>query len=171
MVGLCNSVSLVTFQRSRTPVLYVQRAELMTKLSDQDFELHSTYFCTQPSKEVREKLHTLPLLLMESPGRDSCHPKADTYSSAINCILQAPAFPPPVIKTNPPCLHAHNKATLIFIEYQRLSYQKKNQNGKLFKHIEQNEDALTSTFINQSKENCPVPDHLVRHSNTSIFQT
>lgn len=33
------------------------------------------------------------------------------------------------------------------------------------------EDALTSTFIKQRKENCPVPDHLVRHSNISIFQT
>lgn len=33
------------------------------------------------------------------------------------------------------------------------------------------EDALTSHFINQSKENCPIPDHLVRHSNIPIFQT
>ena len=33
------------------------------------------------------------------------------------------------------------------------------------------EDALTSNFINQRKEHSLVPDHLVRHSNISIFQT
>lgn len=90
---------------------------------------------------------------MESPGRDSCHPKADTYSSASKCILQAPAFPPPVIKTNPPCLHAHNKAMLIFVEYKGyfIKKKKKNQNGKLFKHIEQN-GRCSDLYLYQAKK-------------------
>ena len=138
MVGHCKSVSLVTFQCSQKPVRHLQRAELMTKLSNQDFELHSTCLCTQPSTEISEKLGTLPLLLMESPGHDSCHPKADNYNSAINCILQAPAFPPPIIKPNPPYLHAHVTKPHVNFYQQTYFIKKPLKNRKTFKHIEQN---------------------------------
>lgn len=134
-------------------------------------------FAHSQARRSVKKLCTLPLLLMESPVRDSCHPKADNYNGAINCILQGPAFPPP-IRTNPPYLHAHMTKPQVNFDWvlkiillKKKTQTPKPQIEKYSNTLNKMGDALTSNFINQRKENSSVPDCLVSYSNISTFQT